>query len=56
MGIESLKIKNIYNYDFDGAVYLHDFDVKLVKTLKRESRIGANIYCIGYLIEMNMIT
>ena len=51
MGNESLKIKNKYNYDWDDAVYLHDFDVKLVKTFKRESRIGANIYCIGYLIE-----
>ena len=32
-------------------VYLDDFDVKLVKVVKRESRIGVDIYYIGYVIE-----
>ena len=32
-------------------VYLDDFDVKLVKVVKRESRIGVDIYYIGYVFE-----
>ena len=32
-------------------VYLDDFDVKLVKVVKRESRIGVGIYYIGYVLE-----
>ena len=32
-------------------IYIYDFDVNLVKVVKRESRIGANIYYIGYVLE-----
>ena len=32
-------------------VYLDDFDVKLVKVIRRESRIGVDIYYIGYALE-----
>ena len=32
-------------------VYLNDFDVKLVKVVRRESRIGVDIYYIGYVLE-----
>ena len=32
-------------------VYIYDFDVNLVKIIKRESRIGVNIYYIGYVLE-----
>ena len=32
-------------------IYTYDFDVNLVKVVKRESRIGANIYYIGYVLE-----
>ena len=32
-------------------VYLDDFDVKLVKVVKRESRIGVDIYYTGYVLE-----
>ena len=32
-------------------VYLDDFDVKLVKVVKQESRIGGDIYYIGYVLE-----
>ena len=32
-------------------VYIYDFDVNLVKVIKRESRIGANIYYIGYFLK-----
>ena len=31
-------------------VYLDDFDVKLVKVVRRESRIGVDIYYIGYVL------
>ena len=31
--------------------YLNDFDVKLVKVVRRESRIGVDIYYIGYVLE-----
>ena len=51
MVVESLKIKNKSNYFGDNIVYLDDFDVKLVKVVRRESRIGVDIYYIGYVLE-----
>ena len=48
MGIESLQIKNKYYYLWDDIVYIYDFDIGLVKIFKRESKIGVNIYYIGY--------
>ena len=32
-------------------VYLNDFDVKHIKLVKQESRIGVDIYYIGYVLE-----
>ena len=32
-------------------VYLDDFDVKLVKVVRRESRIGVDIYYIEYVLK-----
>ena len=32
-------------------VYLSDIDVKLIKVVKRESRIGVDIYYIEYVLE-----
>ena len=49
MNIESLKIKTKTNYNWDDIVYINDFDVNLLEIIKRESRIGANIYYIGYV-------
>ena len=47
--MESLQIKYKYYYDCDDTIiYDFDFDIGLVKTFKRESRIGVNIYYIGY--------
>ena len=46
MNIESLKIKTKTNYNWDDVVYINDFDVNLLETIKTESRIGANIYYI----------
>ena len=51
MNVESLKIKTKSNYNWDDMVYIYDTDVKLIKVIKRESRIGVNIYYIGYVVE-----
>ena len=51
MVFKSLRIKTKSNYYFDDMVYLSDFDVKLIKVFKRESRIGVGIYHIGYVLE-----
>ena len=53
MVVKSLKIKNKSNYFWDNMVYLDDFDVKLLKAVKRESEIGVDIYYIGYVLEPN---
>ena len=52
MVIESLKIntKSNYNWD-DDIVYVFDIDVKLIKVIKRESKIGVDIYYIGYVFD-----
>ena len=51
MVVESLKIKNTYYYYYyDDIVYLDDFDVKLVKVVRQKSRIGVDIYYIGYVV------
>ena len=51
MVLESLKIKTKSNYYFDDMVYLDDFGVDLIKVVKRESRIGVDIYYIRYVLE-----
>ena len=53
MDIESLKIKTRTNYNWDDIVYINDFDSNLLEVIKRESRIGANIYYIGYVLNPN---
>ena len=44
MGINSLEVKDKTNYDFDNICYIDYFDVNSLRTTKKESRIGANIY------------
>ena len=39
------------NYDRDNALYIYDIDLNSVEIIKRESRIGANIFYIGYIPE-----
>ena len=51
MLIESLRIKTKSNYNWDDIVYVFNIDVKLIKVLKRESRIGVDIYYIGYVFD-----
>ena len=48
MYIESLQIKNKYYYLCNDIIYICDFDIGLVRIFKRESKIGVNIYYIGY--------
>ena len=50
MNIKSLKIETKTNYNWDDIVYIYDVDVNLLEIVKRESRIGANIYYIGYVL------
>ena len=51
MVIESLKIKTKSNYNWDDIVYVYDIDVKLIKVIKRESKIGVDIYYIRYVFD-----
>ena len=50
MDIKPLEIKTKTNYNWDDIVYINDFDVNSLEIIKRESRIGANIYYIGYFL------
>ena len=51
MNIESLKIKTKTNYNWDDIVCIYYIDVKLIKVIERESRIGVDIYYIGYMFD-----
>ena len=46
MYIKSLEIKNKTNYVINNMLYIDDFDVNSLRVIKKESRIGANIYYI----------
>ena len=48
MEIEQLKIKTQDNYNWDDIIYINDFDKDLLEIIKRESKIGINIYYIKY--------
>ena len=50
MDIKLLEIKNKTNYNWDDIVYINDFNVNSLEIIKRESRIGPNIYYIGYVL------
>ena len=49
--IRSLEIKTKTTYDWDDIFYINDFDVNSSEIIKRESKIGANIYHIGYVFD-----
>ena len=49
MVVKPLVIKNNSFYFWDDMVYLKDFDVRNVKVVRYESRIGADIYYIRYI-------
>ena len=48
MDIEQLKIKATHNYNWDDIIYINDFDKNSLEIIKRESKIGVNIYCTKY--------
>ena len=50
MDINSLEIKTKANYNWGDIVYINDFDANSLEIIKRESRIGVNIYYIGYVL------
>ena len=50
MDIKSLEIKTEINYNWDDIIYINDFIADLLEIIKRKSRIGANIYHIGYVL------
>ena len=50
MVIKSLKIKNQSLYYWNDIIFIDDFDIKFFKIAKRESRIGVDIYYIGYVV------
>ena len=53
MDIKSLEMKTKTNYNWDDIVHINGFDVNSSEIIKRESRIGANIYYIGYVLNPN---
>ena len=48
MDMEPLKIKSQANYNWDDIIYINDFDEDSLEIIKRESKIGVNIYYIKY--------
>ena len=50
MVIKSLKIKKQSYYYWNDIIFINDFDIKFLKIAKRESRIGVDIYYIGYVV------
>ena len=50
MDIKLLEIKTKTKYNWNDIVYINDFNVNSLEIIKRKSRIGANIYYIGYVL------
>ena len=48
MDTEQLKIKTSDNYNWNDIIYINDFDENSLEIIKRESKIGINIYYIKY--------
>ena len=55
MDIKSLEIKTKTIYNWDDIVYINDFDVNSLEIIKRESKIGANIYSLDMFLTQIMI-
>ena len=51
MVLASIKINNKSYYFWDDIVYLNDLDCSLLKLVKRELRIEASAYYIGYIVK-----
>ena len=50
MVIKSLKMKNQSYYYWNDLIFIDDFNIKFFEIVKRESRIGDDIYYIGYVV------
>ena len=50
MVIKSLKIKTKSYYYWNDIMFIDDFNINFFKIVKRESRIGVDIYYIGYVV------
>ena len=50
MNIKSLKIKTQCYYYWNDIIFIDDFDIKYFKITKRETRVGIDIYYIGYIL------
>ena len=50
MDIKLFQIKTKTNYNWDDIIYINVFNVNSLEIIKTESRIGANIYYIGYVL------
>ena len=48
MDTKPLKIKTQANDNWDDIIYINDFDEDSLEIIKRESKIGVNIYYIEY--------
>ena len=53
MDIKSLEIKTKMNYNWDDIIYINDVNADLLEIIKRESKIDANIYHIGYVLDLD---
>ena len=51
MDVKSLEMKTKTNYNWDDIIYINGFNADLLKIIKRESRIDANIYYIRYVLD-----
>ena len=51
MDIKSLEKNTKNKYNWDDIVYINDFDANSLEIIKRESRIGVNIYYIRYVLD-----
>ena len=48
---KSLIINTKSDHDWNDNVFNFDIDVKLIKIIKRETKIGVDIYYIGYMFK-----
>ena len=51
MVYKSLKMNTKSDHDWKDIVYIYDINVKLIKINERETKIGVDIYYIGYMFE-----
>ena len=50
MNTKSLKINNQSYYYWNDIIFIDDFDIKYFKINKKESRVGIDIYYLGYVL------